>query len=77
MMEDPAGWSEIPEYARNLLPPLAAGATGYAARRFMRHKPEDLSPCTTRVIRGNRGMPWDKQIAIHPRPDGSLEVTPL
>ena len=39
--------------------------------------PGDIQPCTTRIARDNRGLPWDKQIAIHPLPDGTVEMKAL
>ena len=36
-----------------------------------------LPACHTKVIREKVGMPWNKRVAIHPLPDGHVEVTPI
>lgn len=38
---------------------------------------KDIPPCTTRIVRSGKGMPWDDRIAIHPLPDGRVEVIDL
>ena len=40
-------------------------------------KASDIEVCTTRIVRGGRGFPWDEWVAVHPMPDGSVEVTEL
>ena len=49
----------------------AAGATLTFLLRFRR---QDIPVCQTRIIRGPRGLPWEKQIAVHPLPNGSIEM---
>ena len=39
-------------------------------------KPGDIPICRTRIVRGDRGMPWDGLIAIHPR-DDRIEIRSL
>lgn len=40
-------------------------------------KASDIEVCTTRIVRSGRGFPWDTRVAVHPMPDGSVEVTEL
>jgi len=40
-------------------------------------KPGDIDPCTTRIMRTQRGLPWDEQIGAHPLKDGRLVLTPI
>ena len=42
---------------------------------LLNHKPNDIPICQTRVIRQGRGWPWNYRLALHPRPDGGLEIT--
>ena len=30
--------------------------------------------CTTLVMRGKKGLPWNDLVAVHPLPDGRVEV---
>ncbi len=53
------------------------GAARFAAKALTRlFKPGDIPICHTRVMRGNRGMPWDGLIAIHPG-DDRIEIRSL
>ena len=45
--------------------------------RWLFHRPKDLPPCNTRIIRRGRGFFWDKQIAIHSLKDGRVEMYPI
>ena len=38
---------------------------------------KNMPVCETGIVRGGRGMPWDKRIAIHPLGDGTAALTPL
>ena len=77
MVDDPSLWHDIPEHIKNLLPYGGAGGVALIARHFLTHKPGDQNPCTTRYKREKIGMIWNAQIAVHPRTDGKLEITPL
>ena len=46
-------------------------------RRITRDNTADIEVCTTRIVRGGRGLPWDERIAIHPLLDGTLEIKRL
>lgn len=39
--------------------------------------PRDLPVCQTRVIRGGHGFIVNRQLAIHPLQDGTLNITPI
>lgn len=43
-------------------------------RRTTHANTADIEVCTTRIVRSGRGLPWDERIAIHPLPDGKLEI---
>ena len=47
------------------------------AIRLFQIRPNDISVCQTRIIRGGRGWPWNHRIGVHPRQDGKLEITKL
>ena len=49
----------------------------FRIKRITRGNAPDIEVCTTRIVRGGRGLPWDERIAIHPMPDGSLEINAL
>ena len=54
------------------------GVTGLLmAKRLLQHRPGDIMPCTTRIQRMGRNLPWNEQIAIHPMPNGSIEMKAL
>ena len=38
---------------------------------------KDIPICQTKIVRGGRGMPWDKRIALHPMGDGHFEMAKL
>ena len=33
-----------------------------------------IPACTTQVMRGKKGLPWNDRVAVHPLPDGRVEV---
>ena len=67
MTDDPSGW----EFDLSLL------GNRFRFRRIRRDNTADIEVCTTRIVRGGRGFPWDERLAVHPRPDGSIEVIGL
>ncbi len=67
MSDDASGW-EIN---------LSILGTGIRLRRITRDNIADIEVCTTRIVRGGRGFPWDERIAIHPLPDGKVEIRSL
>jgi hypothetical protein len=38
---------------------------------------KNIPVCETRVMHGKKGMPWNDLVAVHPLPDGRIEVTPV
>ena len=67
MTDDTSGW-EID---------LSFLGSRFRFRRITRDNIADIEVCTTRILRGGRGFPWDERVAIHPLPDGKLEVRRL
>ena len=67
MTDDASGW----EINLSLL------GSGIRFRRITRDNIADIEVCTTRIVRGGRGFPWNERIAIHPMPDGRLEIRSL
>jgi hypothetical protein len=54
---------------------VLGGAGGIKTlERLFRVQPKDIPVCQTRVMRAARGLPWDKQIGVHPLKDGRIEV---
>ena len=45
--------------------------------RWITRDISDIEVCTTRIVRSGRGFPWDERVAVHPMPDGSIEVIGL
>ena len=66
MTDDPSGW----EFDLSLL------GNRFRFRRIARAT-SDIEVCTTRIVRSGRGFPWDERVAVHPMPDGSVEVMGL
>ena len=66
MTDDPSGW----EFDLSLL------GNRFRFRRITRAT-SDIEVCTTRIVRSGRGFPWDERVAVHPMPDGSVEVMGL
>ncbi len=56
---------------------LSLLGNGLRFRRITRDNIADIEVCTTRMVRGGRGFPWDERIAIHPLPDGKIEIKRL
>ena len=53
---------------------LIPAAAGLLAKILLRvFKEGDIPVCSTRPMRGGRGMLWEKMILVHPR-DDRLEV---
>lgn len=67
MTDGPSGW----EIGISIL------GSEVRVRWFARDNISDIEVCTTRIVRGGRGFPWDERIAIHPLPDGNLEIRRL
>ena len=67
MTDDPSGW----EFELSFL------GSRFRFRRITRGDIADIEVCTTRIVRGGRGFPWDERVAIHPLPDGKLEIRQL
>ena len=67
MTDDASGW----EINLSLL------GSGIRFRRITRDNIADIEVCTTRIVRGGHGFPWNERIAIHPMPDGRLEIRSL
>ena len=38
---------------------------------------KNIPICETRVMRGEKGMPWNNLVAVHPLPNGQVELTPV
>ena len=47
------------------------------ASKLLSHKETDIPVCHTRIKRTGRGLPWNEQIAIHPKADGGIEMKAL
>ena len=67
MTEEPSGW----EISISIL------GNSVRFRWIARDNISDIEVCTTRIVRGGRGFPWDERVAIHPMPDGNLEIKSL
>lgn len=67
MTDDSSGW----EINLSLL------GCGIRFRRITRDNIADIEVCTTRIVRDGRGFPWNERIAVHPMPDGRLEIKSL
>jgi hypothetical protein len=35
----------------------------------------NIPVCNAKIVRGGKGMPWNDRVAVHPLPDGTVEVT--
>jgi hypothetical protein len=60
--------------------PISAGIgliAGQLIKLVYSFKKGDISVSNTRIVRLDRGMPWDLQAGVHPLPDGTLKITPL
>ena len=67
MTDDATGWDfEIPLFGSR-----------FRIRRITNDNTADVEVCTTRIVRGGRGFPWDERVAIHPMQDGNLEIRRL
>ena len=67
MTEEPSGW----EIGVTIL------GNSFNFRWVGRDNISDIEVCTTRIVRGGRGFPWDERVAIHPMQDGNLEISRL
>ena len=55
-----------------------AAAASLAIRTILTFRRGDIPTCQTRIAYEGRGIPlWNKRIALHPRYDGTLEVSPM
>ncbi len=54
--------------------PGMAKAFGAAAILLLKFRRGDILPCHTRVVREKRGLPWNKQVALHPLHGPGLEM---
>ena len=64
MTTDPGWWAAL----------LGGGGVGAIIKSFLQHRPSDIPVCPTRIVRDGRGLPWNRQIAIHPLEDGRIEM---
>lgn len=55
---------------------IGAGALKLAQTLF-RFRHDDIPPCHTRIVRTQRGLPWDEQIGVHPLEDGRIQLQPI
>ena len=67
MTDGPSGW----EISISVL------GSRFRFRWIARDNISDIEVCTTRIVRGGRGFPWDARVAVHPMPDGNLEIRQL
>lgn len=60
---------------------ILGGGAGAGAFKILERlftiRPGDIPVCQTRIVREGRGFPWNRQIAVHPLPDGTLEMKAL
>lgn len=49
-------------------------AAAAGAILILRFRKGDFPACTTRIVRSERGLPWDKQIAIHALHSSGMEM---
>lgn len=48
---------------------------GMAIVKFLfRSAPDSIPICHTKIVRGNRGLPWDKLVGVHPTESGETEL---
>lgn len=75
-MSDPV--SQIGDVLKTILAAIGLGAGAVkGARMLFAYRTGDIPVCTTRVVHESLGLPWNRQIAIHPLADGRLEITAL
>ena len=67
MTDEASGW----EFDLSLL------GNRFRFRRITGDNMGDIEVCTTRIVRGGRGFPWDERVAVHPMQDGRLEISRL
>ena len=53
------------------------GALAGLVVRLFQVRPNDIPVCHTRMMSRGRIWPWSHNIAVHPRPDGKLEITKI
>jgi hypothetical protein len=75
-VSDPLG--QIAEVLKNVLAAVGLGTSAVkGARLLFGYQRGDVAVCNTRVMHDGVGLPWNRQIAIHPLQDGRLEITSL
>jgi len=57
--------------------PLTFGGLAGLAKLVFSFRQGDIKFCNSRIVRLDRGMPWDMRASIHPLENGQLIITPL